>query len=199
MPFLTEELWEQTGPGSKQEDAGLLIAADWPAIDGGLIDGAADAELGWLVEIISRIRAVRGEMNVPPGAKIPLILKGASAETRGRIAAHRALIDRLARLSDIRFGDAVPPARSRMFGEATIVSCRCDVIDLDRKQGAGCAKRSPAHGEIAKDARASIAGFIAKGRLGGRRGKRERREEAEQAGEARRSAERLTGLHCRGG
>ncbi|MCY4395134.1 MAG: valine--tRNA ligase [Rhodospirillaceae bacterium] len=183
MPFLTEELWEQTGPGSKQEDGGLLIAADWPAIDGGLIDGAADAELGWLVEIISRIRAVRGEMNVPPGARIPLILKGASAGTRNRIAAHRALIDRLARLSDIRFGDAVPAGSIQdVVGEATIVLPLADVIDLDQEKARLRKEIGRADGEIAKiDKKLSNRGFIAKAPSEVVEENRERREEAEQA------------------
>jgi len=183
MPFLTEELWEQTGPGSKQKDGGLLIAADWPAIDGALIDGAADAELGWLVEIVSRIRAVRGEMNVPPGARIPLILKGASAGTRDRIAAHRALIDRLARLSDLRFGDAVPAGSIQdVVGEATIVLPLADVIDLDREKARLRKEIDRADGEIAKiDKKLSNRGFVAKAPSEVVEENRERREEAEQA------------------
>ncbi|MYF85105.1 MAG: valine--tRNA ligase, partial [Rhodospirillaceae bacterium] len=178
MPFLTEELWEQTG-----RDSSLLIAADWPAIDGALVDGAADGELGWLVEIVSRIRAVRGEMNVPPGAKIPLILKGASAGTRDRVAAHRALIDRLARLSDIRFGDAVPPGSIQdVVGEATVVLPLADVIDLDREKARLRKEIGRADGEIAKiDKKLSNRGFLAKAPPEVVEENRERRDEADRA------------------
>ena len=167
MPFLTEELWEQSGA-----DGGMLIAADWPAIDRGLVDGEADGELGWLVEIVARIRAVRGEMNVPPGAKIPLILKGASAETRGRVAEHRVLIDRLARLSDIGFGDAVPAGSIQdVVGEATIVLPLADVIDLEQERARLQKEIDRADGEIAKiDKKLSNRGFIAKAPGGRGRG-----------------------------
>ena len=183
MPFLTEELWEQTGPGSSHKDGSLLIAADWPAIDRALVDGAADGELGWLVEIVSRIRAVRGEMNVPPGAKIPLILKGASAETRDRVATHRALIDRLARLSDIRFGDAVPSGSIQdVVGEATVVLPLADVIDLDREKARLRKEIGRADGEIAKiDKKLSNRGFLAKAPPEVVEENRERREEADRA------------------
>ncbi|MDE0716525.1 MAG: class I tRNA ligase family protein, partial [Rhodospirillaceae bacterium] len=183
MPFLTEELWEQTGAGNGWMGGSLLIAADWPAIDGALIDDAADGELGWLVEIISRIRAVRGEMNVPPGAKIPLILKGASAGTRDRVAAHRALIDRLARLSDIRFGDAVPPGSIQdVVGEATVVLPLADVIDLDREKARLRKEIGRADGEIAKiDKKLSNRGFLAKAPPDVVEENRERRDEADRA------------------
>ena len=179
MPFLTEELWEQTGAG----EGGLLIAADWPAMDHALIDDAADAELGWLVEIISRIRAVRGEMNVPPGAKIPLILKGASAGTQERVAAHRALIDRLARLSDIRFGDDVPAGSIQdVVGEATVVLPLADVIDLDQEKMRLRKEIGRADGEIAKiDKKLSNRGFLAKAPPDVVEENRERRDEADRA------------------
>ncbi len=183
MPFLTEELWEQTGQGSGRMGGSLLIAADWPAIDRKLIDGAADDELGWLVEIVSRIRAVRGEMNVPPGARIPLILKGASAGTQERVAAHRALIDRLARLSDIRFGDDVPAGSIQdVVGEATVVLPLADVIDLEQEKARLQKEIGRADGEIAKiDKKLSNRGFLAKAPPDVVEENRERRDEADRA------------------
>ncbi len=183
MPFLTEELWEQTGQGSGRMGGSLLIAADWPAIDRKLIDGAADDELGWLVEIVSRIRAVRGEMNVPPGARIPLILKGASAGTQERVAAHRTLIDRLARLSDIRFGDDVPAGSIQdVVGEATVVLPLADVIDLEQEKARLQKEIGRADGEIAKiDKKLSNRGFLAKAPPDVVEENRERRDEADRA------------------
>ena len=183
MPFLTEELWEQTGRNSGPMGGSLLIAADWPAIDRALVDDAADGELGWLVEIVSRIRAVRGEMNVPPGAKIPLILKGASAETWDRVATHRALIDRLARLSDVGFGDAVPPGSIQdIVGEATVVLPLADVIDLEQEKARLRKEIGRADGEIAKiDKKLSNRGFLAKAPPDVVEGNRERRDEADRA------------------
>ena len=183
MPFLTEELREQTGAGSSRKGSSLLIAAAWPDMDRALVDDAADAELGWLVEIISRIRAVRGEMNVPPGAKIPLILKDASAATQERVAAHRALIDQLARLSDIRFGDDVPSGSIQdVVGEATVVLPLADVIDLDQEKARLQKEIGRADGEIAKiDKKLSNRGFLAKAPPDVVEENRERRDEADRA------------------
>jgi len=177
MPFLTEELWEQTSPAGS-----LLIAADWPAMDQALINADADGELNWLVDMISRIRTVRGEMNVPPGAKIPLILKGSSDDTQARVAAHRALIDRLARLSDVTFGDAAPSGSIQdVVGETTIILPLADVIDLDQEKARLQKEIDKVGGEIAKiDKKLSNQGFIAKAPPEVVEENRERKEEAEQ-------------------
>ncbi|MCC7265731.1 MAG: valine--tRNA ligase, partial [Caulobacteraceae bacterium] len=70
-PFLTEELWDKTAEfGGPRE--GLLITAAWPDLPQSYVDPAADAEINWLVALITEVRQVRAEMNVPPGARIPL-------------------------------------------------------------------------------------------------------------------------------
>src|SRR5471032_1369767 len=59
IPFITEELWERTGPGRD-----LLISAAWPDLPDRYLDEAADAEIGWLVALVSEIRQLRAEMSV---------------------------------------------------------------------------------------------------------------------------------------
>ncbi len=80
MPFVTEELWAVTG----KHDA-LLTLDKWPTLSG-LADDKAEAEIGWVIDLVTAIRSVRAEMNIT--AAIPLVLAGASAETQG---ARRAL------------------------------------------------------------------------------------------------------------
>ena len=80
MPFLTEELWQKTADRPE-----WLIAADWPSYKG-LGDGKADAEIDWVIRLISEIRSGRAEMNVPAGAKIACVIVGAGSETRMRAA-----------------------------------------------------------------------------------------------------------------
>src|SRR3546814_8793022 len=90
MPFLTEELWQQTGEGEAQ----LMTLAPWPRFADSLVDAEADATLGWVVRVIGQIRAVRSEMNVPPGARIALIVNDASTDSKARLADHEAQIGR---------------------------------------------------------------------------------------------------------
>src|SRR5690606_17495527 len=86
MPFMTEELWQQTvGEGAARE--ALLCHAEWPTPD--FQDAEAAAEINWLVELVSGIRSVRSEMNVPPAATAPLVMVGANSGTRERVARHQ--------------------------------------------------------------------------------------------------------------
>ena len=95
------------------------------------VDGEAEEEIGWLVDLVTEIRSVRAEMNVPPSARTPLTVSGASEATRARLARHRDLIVTLGRLERVREADA-PPAGAAPFvvGEATVALSIAQFIDL---------------------------------------------------------------------
>ncbi|MDP2258817.1 MAG: valine--tRNA ligase [Caulobacter sp.] len=130
MPFITEELWARTAEEGGPARVGLLIAQRWPTYDEVWIDAGAEAEIGWLVDLVTEIRSIRAEMNVPPGARVPLTLSGAAPETLARLERHRDLLLTLARLDSAAPGEA--PAGSVPFvtGEATAALAIADFIDL---------------------------------------------------------------------
>lgn len=133
MPFLTEELWAETGKTGPSRET-LLMHSGWPDLSS-LADADADAELEWLLAVISGIRSVRAEMNVPAGAKIPLVVVQAGSETRSRTATHKAAIERMARIEDIGFADAVPANSAQIIvGEAIHALPLGDVIDLQAEK-----------------------------------------------------------------
>jgi valyl-tRNA synthetase len=147
MPFITEELWSSFGDGS-----GMLIHASWPADDIAPINDDAKAELDWAVRFITEIRTVRSELNVPAGARIPAILRGASEQTKARLAANGGQILSLARLAEVQIdGDLPEGAVQTVLDEATLALPLADVIDLD-------AERSRLAKEIDKLAK-EIAGY----------------------------------------
>ena len=162
MPFVTEELWAETGKTGPARET-LLIHADWPVLDG-LAKPAADAEMEWLIAVISGIRSVRAEMNVPAGAKIALEIVGADEVTRSRTATHQAAIERLARISGISFADKVPANSAQLIiGEAIYALPLGDVIDLDVEMARLKKEVGKLDGEIAKiDKKLGNAQFIAK-------------------------------------
>src|SRR5690606_10701997 len=130
MPFVTEELWAETGKVGPARD-GFLMLAEWPKLDG-IAYPEADAELSWLIAVISAIRSVRTEMNVPAGARVPLVVVGGKAQTIARIETHRPAIERLARVSTIEAVDAVPPSSAQfVVGEASWGLPLADLIDIE--------------------------------------------------------------------
>ena len=133
MPFVTEELWGETGKSGPARDR-LLVLSEWPLLTG-LEDKAADAEMEWLIAVVSGIRSVRTEMNVPAGAKIPLVIVGAGEDTGTRVEGQLASLTRLARLEEIKYGDLVPPSSAQMvIGEATFALPLAGIIDFDAER-----------------------------------------------------------------
>jgi valyl-tRNA synthetase len=134
MPFVTEELWAETGKTGPAREK-LLIISEWPEL-AGLEDPEAQAELDWLVSLISGIRSVRQEMNVPAGAKVKLLVVGAGETTGIRVEANLSALTRLARLESVDYTSDVPRDSAQLIlGEATFVLPLAGVIDLDAERG----------------------------------------------------------------
>ncbi|MDE0779846.1 MAG: class I tRNA ligase family protein, partial [Alphaproteobacteria bacterium] len=130
MPFITEELWSSFGDGQ-----GMLIHASWPADDIAPINDESKAELDWAVRFITEVRTVRSELNVPAGARIPAILRGASDQTKARLAANESQILSLARLAAVEIDAELPTGAVQIIlDEATLALPLADFIDLDAER-----------------------------------------------------------------
>jgi valyl-tRNA synthetase len=124
MPFVTEELWSKLG--ARDYD---LIVAKWPIADARAIDPEAGKEIDWLIRLVSEVRSSRTELNVPPGARLPVYLRDASVETLARFERLAPAIARLARI-DRAEGEASGGAAQVVVDEATFVLPLEGVIDL---------------------------------------------------------------------
>ena len=132
MPFITEELWEQLaefGPGRNSE---FLMLKAWPTYGAELENHAAAEEVDWVIDFITEIRALRGDLNVPAGAKLKLSMVDVSAVIEKRTKAYAPLIERLARLESISFERAVPAGAVQLVHKgsraALVVS---DALDIE--------------------------------------------------------------------
>jgi valyl-tRNA synthetase len=133
MPFMTEELWSITGTDELPR-ASLLVLAEWPGLDG-CENLEAEAEIGFIVELISEIRSVRAEMNVPAAAQIPLVLVKASPETKSRAKNWDETIKRLARLSAISFAPEAPEKSAQMIVRKTLAALPLQgIVDLEAEK-----------------------------------------------------------------
>jgi valyl-tRNA synthetase len=160
MPFITEELWAVT---AKRD--GVLALAPWPRKTNPLTpeqmalatatnpddpfmppllvapetaeftDPEAEAEIGWVVDLVTAIRSVRAEMNIAPATLTPLVLAGASAETKQRAPRWNDVIRRMARLGDISFADRAPEGSVQLLvrGEVAALPLK-GVIDLSAEK-----------------------------------------------------------------
>jgi len=160
MPFISEELWAVT---AKRD--GLLALAAWSrrklelsaeqmalmsatgpndpiippvilALDAGdFSDPAAEAEIGWVVDLVTAIRSVRAEMNIPPATLMPLVLSGVTAETKDRAQRWSDVVKRLARLAEISFAGDPPQGAVQLLVRGEVASLPLKgVIDLSAEK-----------------------------------------------------------------
>jgi valyl-tRNA synthetase len=193
MPFITEELWRVTGEaGPKREN--MLVLSQWPKLSG-LVDEKAETEIGWLLDLVTAIRSVRSEMNVPAGSQISLVLV-AGDETRARAGRWNDALKRLARLSDVSFASAPPAGSVQLLVRGEIAALPlAGVIDL-------AAERARLEKELTKisddvsriDKKLDNADFMARAPEEVVDEQRERREEAlDRESKVRAALERLKG------
>ncbi len=128
IPFVTEELWDRFGYGASFS----LIRAPWPAPVAVADPAAAHEELDWVVRLISEVRAVRAEMNVPPAVLAPVLLRDANPGSLARAGRWIEAIRRLARAADVSALQVEMPKGSAqaVLDEATLVIPLLGLIDV---------------------------------------------------------------------
>jgi valyl-tRNA synthetase len=177
MPFVTEELWDVTA--TTRRDA-LLVVTKWPALTG-LDDEKAEAEIGWVVDLVTAVRSLKSEMNIPPGTQIPLALVNASADTQARAERWTDIVKRLARLSELSFVPAMPQGAVQLLvrGEGAALPLK-GVIDFAAEKARLEKEIAKADADIKRvDAKLGNANFLANAPEEVVEEQRERREEAE--------------------
>jgi valyl-tRNA synthetase len=133
MPFITEEIWQRVAPlAGKTGDTVML--QPYPIADQKKIDEDAEAGVRWIQLIIEGVRNIRGEMNIAPGKKIPVLLKNGSETDKVRLQQNKQLLSALAKLESIIWlnsDDTAPAAATQLAGEMEILVPMADLIDKD--------------------------------------------------------------------
>ncbi|MEE9166365.1 MAG: valine--tRNA ligase [Candidatus Neomarinimicrobiota bacterium] len=114
-PFITEEIWQKLNTAAPLLDEGTdLIVSAWPSEDDTLVSEDVESELKLLQDVVTGIRTIRAEMNVPPGKRADLLVRSDNGEfmkTHAQVLRHLAKIDNL----------TVDPALDRPPHSATVV------------------------------------------------------------------------------
>ena len=129
MPFITEELWKEIFEGEN-----MLISSSWPERDVSHFEDAG-VQISFVFDIISTIRSLRNEMNIPASAKPDLVLLTSETLNENWITDHRDAILRLARLNDIRFAQDMPPQSAQaVVSGVEIALPLAGVLDFDAEK-----------------------------------------------------------------
>ena len=126
MPFITEELWGITASRSQ-----MLVHQDWPDYGLELVDAAASEEMSWAIALIDAIRSARAQMNVPAGAKVPLVQVAISPAGEAALAANMAQIQQMARITEVTQVSEMPKGAITITApQATFGLPLADIIDV---------------------------------------------------------------------
>jgi valyl-tRNA synthetase len=143
MPFITEEIWQRVNPLTAPLLAAmrprataaapeLLMLARYPAATDFAGDAEAEREIEWIKGSILAVRQIRGEMNIAPSRKIPLLLRDADEPVRALIQKNAHYLQRLAGLETIQIlatGEVEPVSASAMVGNTTLLVPMAGLID----------------------------------------------------------------------
>ncbi len=104
IPFITEELWQSVAPLAGRKTHDSIMLAPYPVADPKKVDEAAEAKMERLKAYVSACRNLRGEMNISPSLRPPLIVVG----DEGEVKEFAPILETLVKLSGISFAAEIP-------------------------------------------------------------------------------------------
>ena len=119
MPFVTEHLWQQIAPQLNKTNETIMLQP-YPEIDERWIDVNAEKEIEWVKSFIISIRNIRGEINIPPGKKIGLLIQHAAPQDKQLLKKHEDCLFMLAKLEAVQLlneKEKVPESASALMNE----------------------------------------------------------------------------------
>ncbi len=177
MPFITEELWRVTAEQGAKRDHVLALDA-WPSLEG-VGDPSAEAEIGWVIDLITAIRSVRAEMNV--NVPLPLVMIRVGDHVWDRAQRWSEFTKRMAKISDVSRTPTQKPGTVQLVVRGEIVGLVVSgVIDLAAERTRLAKEMAKCDADIARvDQKLGNADFLKRAPEDVVDGEREKRDEAQ--------------------
>ncbi|HUS25669.1 MAG TPA: valine--tRNA ligase, partial [Candidatus Binatia bacterium] len=133
MPFITEDLWLRIAPlAGKGGDT--IMLQPYPQSESSRIDDAAEADVAWLQGFVLGVRQIRGEMDLPPGKPLPVLLQNAAPADADRMQRLKDAAMFVARIEEPFFlepDEPAPQSATALLGGLKILVPMKGLIDKD--------------------------------------------------------------------
>ena len=119
MPFITEEIWQKL-----PQDENSIMVSGFPEYLKAETNEAIEKEMELIMEVITGIRNIRGEMNLNPGLKLNVLVKTQSSETQQTLKYHGEYVRELARVERLEAGSNIEKPKvsaSSVLGEMDLI------------------------------------------------------------------------------
>ncbi len=133
IPFITEAIWQRIAPLAGRSGDSIMIQP-YPRPDESRIDVEAESEMEWLKGFILGVRKIRGEMDISPGVRVPILLQNPSNMDLDRVAGHQAVLKSLARIDSIdalNDGESAPESATTLLGGMKLLIPLQGLIDKE--------------------------------------------------------------------
>jgi len=131
MPFISEEIWQHIAAYAGRYGE-TIMTQSYPEPETEKIDNFAEAQMEWLMKVIQSVRQIKGEMNISPARKVPVLISNLTSEQKAILEENIDTIIFLAKADNVRvveYGEKAPESAIKLAGEVKILVPIADLID----------------------------------------------------------------------
>ncbi|MDX1589347.1 MAG: valine--tRNA ligase [Oleiphilaceae bacterium] len=135
MPFISEEIWQRVAPLAGRAGETIMLAP-YPQADEQLMDSQAEQDIEWIKGVIEAVRNIRGEMNIAPAVKLPVLCRSPHDSDRERLGNYQGFLQSLARLESLQWltpDQQAPLCSTQLVGDMEVLVPMANLIDKDEE------------------------------------------------------------------
>ena len=136
IPFITESLWLRAAPLAGITGVSVMVSS-WPQASEFPEDTDAEEEIEWLQGFVLGIRQIRGELDLPPGRSLEVLVQGANRQDTLRLEALKDVLYPMAGISELTLLEAdvePPPAAAALHGKLRLLTPLAGIIDPEAER-----------------------------------------------------------------
>lgn len=165
IPFITEEIWQKL-KGVMDLSGDTIMLQPFPKVEESELDPVAEAQIGWLKEVIVAVRNIRAECNIAPSKPLALLVRNASESDCKILAENDRLLQAIAKLEQVKVlaqGEDAPLSVTKLIGNVELFVPMAGFINKEAELARLTKEIEKLNGEVKRiEGKLSNEAFVAK-------------------------------------